>query len=180
VAVIGLLIGLQQTEAFERRFLQTTEGTASADRYRIDLFLTSIQIGFENPLLGCSPQALPYELGRRLSSYGLQVVDPHNIFANLIGGSGLICTSAFILAALTFWFWRPPGVRRGSLEPAFLDARKFLRMALFLFAVRGLFSREVLYNPGFCMAIGLAIGLCIVEAKSAKIGQAILGRGARS
>jgi hypothetical protein len=167
VSVVGLLIGLQATKSFERRFEQTTEGIQS-DRLRVDLFWASIQIGLENPILGRSPQQLPYELGRRLASYGEPVIDTHNVFAQLIGGAGVICTGAFFLAALTFWFWRPPGMRRRQAPPAFYDARNFLRMMLFLFAVRGLFSREVLYNPSFCVAIGLAIGLCIVEGEAAK------------
>ncbi len=168
-STIGILIGLQATKAFERRLEQTEEGIQS-DRLRVDLFWTSFQIGLENPILGRSPQQLPYELGRRLSSYGEPMIDTHNVFAHLIGGAGVICTLAFILAALAFWFWRPPGMRRGQGPPGFYDARNFLRMTLVLFAVRGLFSREVLYNPSFCMAIGLAIGLCIVEGEAAKRG----------
>jgi hypothetical protein len=50
-----------------------------------------------------------------------------------------------------------------QLGAGFYDARNLLRLMLMLWALRGLFTREILYNPGFCMGIGLAIGLCIVE-----------------
>ena len=36
-------------------------------------------------------------------------------------------------------------------------------MMLILWGVRGTFSQEILYNPGFCVGLGLAIGLCMVE-----------------
>jgi hypothetical protein len=36
-------------------------------------------------------------------------------------------------------------------------------MVILLFAVRGMFTREVLYSPGFAAAFGLAIGLAMIE-----------------
>ena len=53
-----------------------------------------------------------------------------------------------------------------QLGAPFFDARNLLRMMMLLWSLRGLFTREILYNPGFCIAIGLAIGLCIVEAEA--------------
>jgi hypothetical protein len=37
-----------------------------------------------------------------------------------------------------------------------------MRMLIILWVVRGTFSREILYNPAFCIAIGLTIGLCLL------------------
>jgi O-Antigen ligase len=167
-AVIGLLIWRQATQAFERRFEQTEEGTQS-DRLRWDLTITSVRIGLENPVSGVTPQQLPYELGRRLGTKyqdASAVIETHNVFAHLIGGTGFICTAALLAITAALWFWRPK-VRPGmQLGPGFYDARNLLRMMLCLWAVRGLFTREILYNPGFCFGIGLAIGLCIIEAEA--------------
>jgi hypothetical protein len=165
-AVVGMLVWRQATEAFERRLEQTTEGTQS-DRLRMDILTTSIQIGFENPVAGVSPQRLSTEIGQRLySKYHDPAIDPHNVFAHLIGGTGIPCSLALLATAAALWFWRPklrPGMQFGA--PLF-DARNFLRMTMLLWSLRGLFTREILYNPGFCIAIGLAIGLCIVEAEA--------------
>ncbi len=162
-AVVGILVWRQATEAFERRFEQTVEGTQS-DRLRWDILTTSLKIGVENPIAGISPQQLGLEIGRRLySTYHDEVIDTHNVFAHLIGGTGFPCTLALAATAAALWFWRPK-IRSGmQLGALFFDARNLLRMMLLLWAVRGLFTREILYNPGFCIAIGLAIGLCIVE-----------------
>jgi hypothetical protein len=162
-AVIGILVWRQATEAFERRFEQTVEGTQS-DRLRGDIMLTSFQIGLENPVAGVSPQQLFFEIGRRLySKYHDEAIDPHNVFAHLIGGTGFPCTIALFVTFAMLWFWRPkvpPGLQLGA---GFFDARYLLRMTMLLWALRGMFTREILYNPGFCIAIGLAIGLCILE-----------------
>jgi hypothetical protein len=165
-AVIGVLVWRQATEAFERRLEQTTEGTQS-DRLRMDILTTSVQIGLENPVAGVSPQQLSTEIGQRLySKYHDPAIDPHNVFAHLIGGTGIPCSLALLATAAALWFWRPklrPGMQLGA---PFFDARNFLRMTMLLWSLRGLFTREILYNPGFCIAIGLAIGLCIVEAEA--------------
>jgi hypothetical protein len=161
--VVGILVWRQATEAFERRFEQTVEGTQS-DRLRWDIMTTSVQIGLENPVAGVSPQKLPYEVAQRLySKYRDEVIDMHNVFAHLIGGTGIPCTLALFATAVALWFWRPRIPLGTQLGASFYDARNLLRMMMILWAVRGFFTREILYNPGFCIAIGLAIGLCVVE-----------------
>jgi hypothetical protein len=42
-------------------------------------------------------------------------------------------------------------------------------MTVFLWLVRGMFTREILYNPSFNIALGLAIGLCIIAEASRPI-----------
>jgi hypothetical protein len=163
--VIALLIWRQATAEFERRYEQTVEGTQS-DRLRIDIIATSLQLAMENPVSGKSPQQLPYEIARRLGSKYQEAssIDTHNVFAHLLGGCGFVCIGSLFAIAGMLMVWRPklpPGMQPG---PGFYDARNLLRMMLLLWALRGLFTREILYNPGFCMGIGLAIGLCIVEA----------------
>jgi hypothetical protein len=164
-SVIGILIWRQATSAFERRYEQTVEGTQS-DRLRLDIIIASWQLAVNNPVAGVTPQRLPYEIARRIgSTYNeAEMIDTHNVFAHLLGGCGLFCIGSLFAVAGMLIFWRPkvpPGMQLGA---GFYDARNLLRMMLLLWALRGLFTREVLYNPGFCMGIGLAIGLCIVEA----------------
>jgi hypothetical protein len=121
-------------------------------------------IGLEHPVLGVSPQVLPIRLAQRLypdfaSGEGIQT---HNVFAHIIGGCGFIAMAVLLYAAWALFFWRPR--YRGGPESAdFYDARSLLRMMLILWGVRGMFSQEILFNPGFCMGLGLAIGLCMVE-----------------
>jgi hypothetical protein len=165
-SVVGILIWRQATEAFERRFEQTVEGTQS-DRLRWDIVTTCIQIGIENPIAGIGPQRLPQEIGRRLySKYHDEAIDPHNVFAHLIGGTGFPCTLALVATAFSLLFWKPMLPSGRQLGAAFFDARALLWMMLLLWSMRGLFTREIIYNPGFCLAIGLTIGLCIVEGEA--------------
>ncbi len=165
-SVVGILVWRQATEAFERRFEQTVEGTQS-DRLRWDIMTTCLQVGMENPVAGIGPQQLPLEIGRRLyTKYHEEAIDPHNVFAHLIGGTGLPCTLALVATCLALLLWRPKLPSGRKLGASFFDARNLLQMILLLWAMRGLFTREILYNPGFCLAIGLAIGLCIMEAEA--------------
>jgi hypothetical protein len=164
-SVVGILIWRQATSEFERRYEQTVEGTQS-DRLRLDIAMTSLKLAMENPISGKTPQQLPYEIGRRLAATYHEggAIDTHNVFAHLLGGCGFFCIGSLFAIAGMLMFWRPKLPQGVPLTAGFYDARNLLRMMLLLWALRGLFTREILYNPGFCMGIGLAIGLCIVEA----------------
>lgn len=161
-AIVGVVY--KGTEVFTRRYEQTVEGNSS-DTLRIDLFKTAVMIGIEHPVRGVSPQQLPVMLAERIEpdanpGFGMET---HNVFAHIIGGTGLISFTVLLYLAWSLWFWKPR--RAGSPEAMadFYDARALLRMMLVLWAIRGSFSQEILYNPGFCMGLGLAIGLCMVE-----------------
>lgn len=137
--------------------------------------MTSLKLAMENPISGKTPQQLPYEIGRRLAAQYQEggAIDTHNVFAHLLGGTGFVCFASLFAIAGMLMFWKPklpPGMQLGA---GFYDARNLLRMMLLLWALRGLFTREILYNPGFCMGIGLAIGLCIVEAGLAEASSAL-------
>ena len=88
--------------------------------------------------------------------------------------------AVLLYLAWALFFWRPRTARWPEANADFYDARTFLRMMLILWAVRGMFSQEILYNPGFCMGLGLAIGLCMVELeqirKSASAGYPPMGQ----
>ncbi len=164
--IVAVVAGLayKGAQVFERRIVQTEEGTDS-DRLRVNLFLTSLEIGLEHPIRGVSPQYLPVMLAERLfpgraPGHGYET---HNVFAHIIGGCGFLAMFALIYVAWTLFFWRPRNSRRPEANTDFYDARTLMRMMIVLWGVRGLFSQEILYNPGFCMGLGLAIGLCMVE-----------------
>jgi hypothetical protein len=165
--VVAVVAGVvyKGTEILEHRLEQTEQGTDS-DRQRVELFVESLKIGMAHPILGVSPQVLPVLLAERLfpdQSPGAGY-ETHNVFAHVIGGCGFITMFALIYTAWKLFFLRPPGNRQSSDADAdFYDARTLLRMMIILWGVRGMFSQEILYNPGFCVGLGLAIGLCMVE-----------------
>lgn len=142
---------------------QTVEGYQS-DQKRWDLFRASAAIGLENPLLGVSPRQLPFELARRVPGREF-ALDPHNVFGHVLGGSGI---PAFIaLCAVGASLLR---LAIGHRSPRELHAGKLLVMLLLLWVVRGLFTREILYAPAFSLALGLCVGLLLIERREAQAG----------
>ncbi len=149
------------TEILERRLNQTVEGTSS-DTLRLDLFRACVQIGLENPIAGVSPGGLGNEIGRHLGAPN----GPHNVFGFVIGSNGLVCFAALLMLGWALWTWRyAQRVPSGKPADEFLEVRKLLRYMVILWVIRGCFNDEILYNPGFCIGIGLAMGLCIVASK---------------
>jgi O-antigen ligase len=153
-----LVVNFSATDVIEHR-IDLTRGGYQSDRGRTELIQESVQIGLENPLLGVSPQQLPYDLARRMRVPG-DAIDPHNLFGLIAGGCGLLGTLSLFALGWTMWTRSSPR-RARALSPAARSAHALLRMALVLWIVRGMFSREVLYSPSFGVAIGLAIGLCV-------------------
>ena len=146
-------------EGIRDRVISTQVGLES-DRLRLELARHSFEIAMEVPLLGVSPQKLPYELARRLGYPGSQL-ETHNVFAHLAAGSGVPALVLLIAIAVVLWRWKPSIPLNGAERVRFLQSRNLMRMVLVLWAVRGLFSHEILYSPTFCMALGLSLGLCL-------------------
>ncbi len=162
VALLVLRFG--DTSVLDERLRQTVEGNKS-DNLRKEILLICFQIGLENPLIGVSPQRIQLEIGRRLSVVfnEQRVIDSHNVFAHLFAASGMICFASLFYLGWILWTWRPrDNSPIGGKEDPLNAARGLLRMTVVLWAVRGLFTREVLYNPSFNIALGLAIGLCLL------------------
>lgn len=156
-AAVYLIVDyVQSSQPVSVRFISTTEGTES-DRLRWQLIRTSVELGLENPLFGTSPQLLPLMLGQRL---GWASMEPHNVVAHLIGGCGFICFAALLFLGWTLWRWDPAGAAPPRVRTEFLEVRTLLRMMLVLWIVRGMFTHEILYSPGFCIGLGMCIGLC--------------------
>lgn len=163
LSVVGGLIYLLltrygTTDVLDYRIKQTQAGYHSDERREI-LLETSFRIGFDNPVMGTSPQRLPYELARVTHSPE-PAIDPHNVFGHIVGGCGLICAAAFLWLGVVAWRRPKLSVPDGS---AARQSTQLVRIAIALFAVRGMFSREILYSPSFAASFGLCIGLCAIE-----------------
>jgi hypothetical protein len=167
-AVAFLLIQFGRTAVLDQRIKQTMEGNKS-DEHRRDILVACLQIGLENPVIGISPQMLPLEIGRRTSvKHQLGLIEAHNIFAHVFAGSGTICFVALLVMGWSMWSWKPRGGGKiGGNEDPLRDALRMLRMMIFLWIVRGMFTREILFSPAFNIGLGLSIGLCII-AESAR------------
>ena len=116
-------------------------------------------------MIGVSPQRLPMEIGRHLSVIfnGQRVIDSHNVFGHVIAACGLICFGALLALGWTLWNWRPyDGSKVGGKDDSLRQARSLLRMMIARWVLRGMFTREILYNPSFNIALGLAIGYCLL------------------
>ncbi len=178
-AVVLWISQFGDTKVFDERMRQTIEGNKSDD-YRVAIFWTCIEVGFSNPIVGVSPQYLPYELGRRNQlTHGINYINSHNVFGHVLGGSGVFCALALAATAWCMWFWKPRnGVKIGGkidgVNDPLYEARGLLRMMVVLWAVRGVFTNDIIYNPSFNIGIGLCIGWCIL-AETAREGMLAAG-----
>lgn len=151
--VTWIVINYGNTFVLEDRMEMTRNGSLS-DETRRALFSNALLIGLENPVLGVSPQRLPFVLAHAVH-FRMNVVDPHNVFGFIIGGSGL--TTMFALAYVGWQLCsrvrqRPAAVYSDALVQ---NAMYIARCLVLVWCVRGMFSREILYNPCFCIAIGI-------------------------
>jgi hypothetical protein len=70
------------------------------------------------------------------------------------------------------WTWKPAdGLLPEKDDPA-REVRSAMRMMVILWLVRGMFTRDILYNPSFNIAFGLVVGLCILAETAQKGGGA--------
>ncbi len=162
IVAVGL-VQLGKSAVFDQRMKQTMEGNKS-DEHRLAILEACLQIAVENPVIGVSPQVLPFEIGRRTSRVsGVSIIEAHNIFAHVLAASGVICFCALLGTGWSMWTWKPrDGGRIGGKEDPLRESRKLLRMMVVLWVVRGMFTREILFNPSFNIGLGLCIGLCML------------------
>jgi hypothetical protein len=158
-AAIYLIYAFGNPIMFEHR-LERTIDPAQAFNRRLSLISAALAVGRENLLLGASPQGIPIEMAR-LTGVREHIFDTHNAFALLFGGGGLSVLIPFLLLGFTMWH-RPIDMRMYGTDDAF-DAHFVLRAMVALWCLRGLFTAEILYNPAFSLAIGIAIGRCMLH-----------------
>jgi hypothetical protein len=170
-AVAFWIVQYGSTKVLDAKVHETVSGYAG-DRIRRDIIYACLDIGLENPIIGVSPQILPFEIGRRLSlRHNLQVLEAHNIFAHLFAASGVLCLGALFAVGWTMCVWKPRGGGKvGGNDDPLRDALRLMRMMVVLWFVRGNFTRDILFNPSFNIGLGLAIGLCML-AETARKGR---------
>ncbi len=171
-AVAFWVVQYGSTKVFDEKMHETVSGYAG-DRIRRDILYACLDIGLENPIIGVSPQILPFEIGRRLSlRHNLHVLEAHNMFAHLFAASGVLCLGALFAVGWTMCAWKPRGGGKvGGNDDPLRDAVRLMRMMVVLWFVRGNFTRDILFNPSFNIGLGLAIGLCML-AETARQGRA--------
>jgi len=74
----------------------------------------------------------------------------------------MICFAALLGVGWTMWNLKARGGGKIGRDDPLRDARRLMRMMVILWVVRGMFTREILYNPSFNIALGLTIGLCML------------------
>jgi O-Antigen ligase len=165
-AIILWMANYADTTVFDERMRQTVEGTQSDD-LRVAIAQTCVWIALENPVIGVSPEQLPFEIGQRTNvghSFHINYLNAHNVFAHVAAASGLICFAALLAVGFTMWtLERANGKGFGSKEDPARQARSLMRMMVTLWAVRGMFTHEILYNPACNIALGLCVGLFIMS-----------------
>lgn len=168
-AILGAVIYAIVTMYFRTDHLEyrvdQSRSMSGSDQMRRDLIIQSILIGIEHPLLGVSPKLLHLELANRLKWNNPTGLDTHNVYGHLIGGCGLLCFLLFAYIAYELWYWPIPPTATYYGRFGFLEARKLLRYSMLLFAVRGIFSAEILFSPCFCIVIGMGIGWATVNSR---------------
>jgi hypothetical protein len=169
-AVVFWLTQWGTTEVFDEKVQQTMQGYGT--QTRVDITLACWEIGLENLLTGVSPQQLPFEIGRRAGVRGHeQFLDSHNVFGHVFAATGGVTFLALMAVGWTMCAWRARnGVKIGGDDDPLRNGRRLIRMMVALWVLRGIFTREILYNPSFNIALGLCIGLCLlaeVERESA-------------
>jgi len=161
--VVYLMMSLQKTDVFQERWNQTFVKKNESDELRGHIIFACFQIGLENPICGVSASKLPNYIGAIVGAQhaGMNFIESHNVFAHIWAGSGVLCFTALGYVAWTFWFMpTPPNKADTPLAGEFFRAQRLLRMMVLLWVIRGMFTSNILYNPGFSMGLGLAVGFC--------------------
>jgi hypothetical protein len=161
--VAGWVVYSGNSKAFERRMKQTSEGTSSDDS-RVALILGAVKIALEKPIVGVSPQQLPFHLAREARTN--VALGAHNVFAHVAAGSGLICFSALLFLGWALWNPTPKDPRwKGRKDDPVRQVRKLIRMMVVLWVIRGMFTNEIHFNICFNICFGLVLGLYILAVQ---------------
>lgn len=125
-------------------------------------------MGLQNPILGVTPYQAGFEIvkGTKVERFGS--VDPHNVFAYVAAGSGLICLAVLIGIGVTMARWSGPDRALLLSGPDGRAMLWLLRWLAISWALRGMFATDVLYGPSFCLGFGWAMGLASTEVRRLK------------
>ncbi len=161
-AISYVLLNTFFTTSVLQTQIETTAKGDTTDMLRVKLFMSALMIGIQRPILGASPQGLYFELAEDIAGHKA-TIDPHNVVAHLVGGTGLVASLCFFGMMILLW-QRGRGVPKDYFGNATARlAHRYLKLLMVLWIIRGLFSREILYMPVFAAAWGICIGWCITQ-----------------
>ncbi|HTU24667.1 MAG TPA: O-antigen ligase family protein [Pirellulales bacterium] len=171
--LVYAMMSLQKTDVFQHRWNQTFHEKNESDELRGHIILACIRIGFEYPITGVGANMLPTTIGSFVGGQhaGMQNIESHNVFAHIWGSAGILCFCSLVYVAWVLWFMTPPPNKADvALASEFTRAQRLVRMMVILWIIRGCFTSAILYNPGFSMGLGLAIGYCAMLSAKPKRG----------
>jgi hypothetical protein len=172
-AVVYIMISLEMTSVFQDRWNKTFVEKNASDEQRAEILLACFKIGLQYPITGVSTAKLPTEIGSYVGMkwLALNLIESHNVFAHVWAGAGMICFASLCYVGWTFWYLPPPRNKADlALAAEFKQAQRLLKMMVLLWMIRGNFTSSILYNPGFSIGLGLAIGYCALLAAKPKQG----------
>jgi hypothetical protein len=169
LVVIFTYVAIDQyaEDVFERKRTQTVEGYSS-DIGRRMLIRESILVGLENPLFGVGFEPLNRQLATRLglNRFGAEQIDTHFLIGYIFGATGIFSLAFFLL------FLKSLCTRRFRWRKANRVLRQSWLMLVtfvFLFVVRSLFTREILYSPTFVGCMGLLYGYYLIYRRNVTV-----------
>ncbi|MBX2916330.1 MAG: O-antigen ligase family protein [Cyclobacteriaceae bacterium] len=146
----------------DRKYEQTFVTSYSADKIRYFLLSESILAGLHNPFLGYGPIKLAEHLAESAAIVGYRgkLLDPHNLYGYLLGGSGIFSFTFFFLFLFGMVRYKPiKKIATRNTE----DVRRLLIFFILIFLLRGFFTREILYSPTFISSLAILYGFYRVE-----------------
>jgi hypothetical protein len=169
--IVYVMISFHMTDIFARRIDQTFVVKNKSDEMRSDILRACLKIGLEYPITGVSAGKLPIAIGNEIGAAhaGYNMIQAHNVFAHIWAGAGMLCffTLGFVAWAL-FFMPKPQNRHDAPLMAEGVKAQRLVRMMVVLWIVRGMFTIEIVYNPGFSVGLGLAIGYCALMSSKPK------------
>lgn len=144
------------SDIVEYKYDQTFVRDYKSDDARKLLLIESMKAGLDQPFLGLGPMDLTEHLAIRAGSMGFQgdVLDPHNLFGYLLGGTGFFSFTFFFLFLYALTKDSSLGKRVQSVARV-REVKRMLWFFLVIFLIRGLFTREILYSPTFIGSMGV-------------------------
>ena len=158
------IVEMLARDVVERKVEVTTEGYISDEGRRL-MFINSLQIGLENPILGLGKDKLGREIPRRIGRLAgsRDIMDAHNLYGYLMGAGGIIASLFFFRFLYKLAY--PVSIKRVSSNNKTKFAQKLIIGFLLLFLARSLFSREILYSPTFIGSLGAIFGFFMLQIR---------------
>jgi O-antigen ligase len=148
-------------ERLERRYADLREGTQSDER-RLELIEQGMRLFLDNPIWGVGISLVPDYLADPV--FG--PTESHNQLIDLLAGTGVLGTGAFLIVGSRIVWNRRRAVQAG-IEKVAPEVTNIPLMMIGLLIVTGATSNEVFFCPAFIFALSAANGLLCSVASAA-------------